>query len=244
MRKTRKSLPKKIKDLRNPNTLKTGHIAKLSGNKYVIVIRDKKGNARYIPASKKDIKCDKTLKKNVKEMIDEVKSKKNKNYKQALAIAYSKTLKKYPRCKLLSQNKTKKQKAGGLFNFFKSTPKKLKKKILNQLIKKRFIKKDKNIKADIKDLLNNDTNFESFIKFINKSLQNTTIDTETNIDNDDFVLKVYAMQNTGDKFYQLIDKTNNNTENNNNGTNNNGTYNEIDKYKKLLNFVKKNKKKH
>ena len=86
--------------------LKSGHITKLSGNKYVVVKRDSKGKAKYTKATQKAIKCDKDLKKNIYNMIKEVKSKKNKkikSYKQGIAIAYSKTSKKYPKCDLIKK---------------------------------------------------------------------------------------------------------------------------------------------
>lgn len=105
-----KSSSNKSSRLRDPNTLKSGHVSKVSRNKYVVVKRDKKGKARYVKAKPKDVKCSKTLKKNVKEMINDVKTKKIKTYKQALAIAYNKTQKKFPKCELI--NKTKKKKLG------------------------------------------------------------------------------------------------------------------------------------
>ena len=113
-RQTRKRLPKNIKELKDPNMLKPGHISKLSGNKYVVVKKDKLGNHKYTKASKKDIRCDKDLKKNIYNMIKEVKSKKKnkriKSYSQALAIAYSKTGIKHPKCSLIiREQKTKKR---------------------------------------------------------------------------------------------------------------------------------------
>lgn len=104
------TLPKSIKELRNPDTLKSGHIAKMSKGRLVVVKRNKSGKASYRKASKTDIKCSKTLKRNVKQMLNEVKSKKNKRvktYPQALAIAYSKTQKSYPRCELVKRTKSK-----------------------------------------------------------------------------------------------------------------------------------------
>lgn len=110
---SRKILPKTIKELKDPNILKPGHISKLSGNKYVVVKKDKFGKHKYTKASKKDVRCDKYLKGNIYDMIKEVKSKKKnkrvKSYPQALAIAYSKTKIKYPKCSLvLREKKTKK----------------------------------------------------------------------------------------------------------------------------------------
>lgn len=113
IKKTKKQLPKSVKQLRNPETLKTGHISKLSGNRYVVVKKDKNKKSKYVTANKNDIMCDKDLKKNIYTMIKEVKSKKKnkriKTYPQALAIAYTKTAIKHPKCGLvLKDNKNKK----------------------------------------------------------------------------------------------------------------------------------------
>lgn len=154
-------MPDKISELRDPNTLKSGHIAELSKGRKVVVKRNKYGNAKYVKASTKDIKCSRSLKKNVIQMLNEVKTKKNKrvkSYSQALAIAYSKTKKKFPNCSLiLKSTKTKpkthtkpkttnkttnnisklKQNGGG-------KRVKLQRKILKLLIKKQYILKQSN----------------------------------------------------------------------------------------------------
>lgn len=130
---SRKRLPKNIKELKDPKTLKVGHITKLSGNKYVVVRKGKNGK-KYFKASKNEVKCDKDLKKNIYNMIKEVKSKKKsraKSYPQALAIAYSKTKKHNPKCELINQD-------GGLFGFFESDET-IKKKIFKKLIEKNYI---------------------------------------------------------------------------------------------------------
>lgn len=156
-KKTSKRLPKSTKELRDPNILKSGHITKLSGNKYVVVKKGKQGTHVYVKANKEDIKCDKDLKRNIYDMIKEVKSKKKnkriKTYPQAFAVAYSKTATKHPKCKLVfREQKTKKRynsnQKGGVFgitlknkfnNPFKKNNKKIQKKILDKLIRKGII---------------------------------------------------------------------------------------------------------
>ena len=88
----------KHSSLRNPKTLKVGHITKTKQGKYLKVSKDHK----YIPASKGEIACDRFFKRKVKKNIGEMKSRKNSRIKspmQAIAIAYSQTRSKYPRCK-------------------------------------------------------------------------------------------------------------------------------------------------
>ena len=72
------TLPDKITELRDPDTLKSGHVAKLSKGRKVVVKRNKSGKARYVKANPTDIKCSKSLKRNVKQMLNEAKTKKNK----------------------------------------------------------------------------------------------------------------------------------------------------------------------
>jgi hypothetical protein len=188
----------KSNKLRDPNTLKSGHVARLSTKKYVVVKRNKSGKARYVKARPNDIKCSKTLKRNVKEMINDVKSKKIKTYKQALAIAYNKTQKKFPKCELIKQTKKRKlgfknQKAGGLF--FHSTQdyivkiikKLLKKKILiKTIMNKKLIIINKYYKQSIdnndKNKLITDFKTQQDIKqFISKLNYNININNNNNI---------------------------------------------------------------
>lgn len=137
----------KLASLRDPNTLKSGHVKKLSSGTAYVVKRNSEGVARYVKARPDDVKCSKTLKKNVSEMLNEVKKNKNKqSYSQALAIAYSKTQKKYPKCQLVQKtnNKTKKLtkskhiQNGGDIN---SKHLKLQRKIIKLLIKRNYIRK-------------------------------------------------------------------------------------------------------
>ena len=137
----------KLASLRDPNTLKSGHVKKLSSGKAYVVKRNKEGVARYVKATPSDVKCSKTLKKNVSEMLNEVKSNKNiKSYSQALAIAYSKTQKKYPKCKLVQKNNNKTNKTKKLTNtkYIQNGGKKrvkLQRKIIKLLIEKNYIRK-------------------------------------------------------------------------------------------------------
>lgn len=154
----------KLASLRDPNTLKSGHVKKLSSGKVYVVKRNSEGVARYVKARPDDVKCSKTLKKNVSEMLNEVKKNKNKqSYSQALAIAYSKTQKKYPKCQLVQKtnNKTKKLfkhiQNGGDIN---KKLRKLQRKIIKLLIEKNYIRKQDNTcnvvnGNNIKSLYNN-----------------------------------------------------------------------------------------
>ncbi len=88
----------KYSNLRDPKTLKVGHISKTKQGKYVKVSKDHK----YVAASKGEIACDRFFKSKVKRNIAEMKSRKNgriRSPSQAIAIAYSQTRSKYPRCK-------------------------------------------------------------------------------------------------------------------------------------------------
>jgi hypothetical protein len=88
----------KYSNLRDPKTLKVGHITKTKQGKYLKVSKDHK----YVAASKGEIACDSFFKSKVKRNIAEMKSRKNSRIKssmQAVAIAYSQTRNKYPRCK-------------------------------------------------------------------------------------------------------------------------------------------------
>ena len=193
------SLQNKIKELRDPNTLKSGHVTKLSKGRKVVVKRDKNGKAKYVKALPIDIKCSKSLKKNVKQMLDEAKTKKNKkikSYSQALAIAYSKTKKQYPRCDLVQQtNKTKHINNSKTKKILKTKKTKqvqngggkrvrLQKKIVKMLISKGYILKQdepyicSQIKGDaIKKLYNNKKDIPENIKKIrNKSEKFNLVD--------------------------------------------------------------------
>jgi hypothetical protein len=89
--------------LRNPKTLKVGHIAKTRQGKYLKVSKKHK----YVTASKGEVACDRYFKRKIKRNIIEMKSKKRsfiKSPMQAVAIAYSQTRKKYPRCKKVKNN--------------------------------------------------------------------------------------------------------------------------------------------
>jgi len=170
---TRKHLPKSIKELKDPNLLKSGHIKKLSGNRFVVVKRDKEGIAKYKPAGKYDIKCEKALKSNIEKMLSEVKSKKKtkriKTYPQALAVAYSKTSKKFPKCELIKRDVNENNiQDGGLLESFYSINK-LQYKILNLLIKKGYIKDINGNKINVKkNKINNLIN--SYTQGISQSL--------------------------------------------------------------------------
>lgn len=167
-------LPNKISELRDPNTLKTGHIATLSKGRKLVVKRDKNNVAKYVKASKNDIKCSNSLKRNIKNMIEETKTKKNriKNYNQALAIAYNKTKKQFPNCKLLNNNKTKKNMYGGS-NINKKIAK-LQRKILKILIKKEYIKQQPTCKSitKIKHLYIDKSKMDTHIRNIRNKKSN------------------------------------------------------------------------
>lgn len=162
----------KLASLKDPNTLKSGHVKKLSSGTAYVVKRNKEGVARYIKAQPDDVKCSKTLKKNVSEMLNEVKKNKNKqSYSQALAIAYSKTQKKYPKCQLVQKtnNKTNKTKKLIKSKYIQNGGKrrvKLQRKIIKLLIKRNYIRTQDgkcnvingdNIRKLYKDLNSNDT---------------------------------------------------------------------------------------
>ena len=102
--------PKTEKELKPASTLREGHIARLSGNRYRVVKKSKKGKKEWKKATKKDRACDRYLKNKIGEYMGDVKrgkSKKIKTKKQALAAAYSKTGKKYPQCKLIKKKNKK-----------------------------------------------------------------------------------------------------------------------------------------
>ena len=255
------TLPNKISELRDPNTLKTGHVSKLSKGRNVVVKRDKYGKAKYVKASPKDVKCSRTLKKNVKQMLDEAKTKKNKrvkSYSQALAIAYSKTKKQYPKCGLVQQsmNKTTKSKTKKLLKNKKrkllqnggGKRVRLQKKIVKLLIKKGYILKQEQpnicspiIGDAIKKLYNKKNNIKGFSKEIrNKSKKYTLTDLLSNINS---LIKQCSNNKTSypenineyDSGFRYSNSSKNITFNSSNSS----TIRELEKIKSLYKFVQK-----
>jgi len=235
--KTSKRTYNKLSNLKDPNLLKSGHIKKLKGNKYVVVKRNSKGEARYITASKSSIKCDKTLKKNVSEMIEKVKSKSKlnkyvKSYPQALAIAYTKTAKKYPKCDLLKTKKTKKQE-GGFFSLFTSI-KKYQKQIFDILNNKKFIDNKTIYKKYIDEKkINKTTTINEYLEIINYNIKKSNTIDNIKIIPDFFIIEkkyIYNYINNNYKYKISLNNENALTF---------GTFTLKKQYKKLKQFVKK-----
>lgn len=244
------TLPKNIKELRNPDTLKSGHITKMSNGRMVVVKRNKYGKAKYKNASKSEINCSKTLKKNINYMLNEVKTKKSriKTYPQALAIAYSKTQKAFPKCELVKKTKTKlktnKNTSNNVTNNIQQGSGrkrvKIQRDIIKTLMKKGYIQKIKNtICKPVKKIkhLYKETEYSEYqadLKNISKSRYSNGIKMDLNtflkLIND----LIYKCNNTKTNFYGTYFNFINKINIRNTFTNTD----EKEKFKLLLTFVK------
>ncbi len=94
------------KNLKPASSLRIGHVTKKIKGTKQYVVKSKRGQHVWAPATANDVKCAKYLDSKIKKLTHEAKSKKAsriKSHDQAIAVAYSMTKKKYPNCGLTQQ---------------------------------------------------------------------------------------------------------------------------------------------